>query len=86
MIKVWILQSFLKEGTKLLIEGDMETKFGAETEGMTIQSLPYLGRQPFYIPPKLDNIDEAKKCLLTETQYSCLLRDQPECDKYRGEC
>jgi len=44
----------------------METKFGAETEEMTIQSLPYLGIQPIYIqPPKLDNIDEAKKYMLT---------------------
>jgi len=38
----------------------METKFGAETEGVAIQSLPHPGIQPIIIqPPKLDNIDEA---------------------------
>jgi len=53
----------------------METKFGAETEGMAIQSLPHLELQSLYIqPPKLDNIDEAKKCMLTGAWYSCLLR------------
>ena len=44
----------------------METKFGAETEGMAIQSLPYLRIQPIYIqPPNPDNIADAKKCMLT---------------------
>jgi len=62
---VWMLQSFLKEGTKIFIGGAMEAKFGAETEGMAIQSLPHLGIQPIYTqPPKLDNIDEAKKYML----------------------
>jgi len=43
----------------------MQAKFGAETEGMTIQSLPHLGIQPIYIQSQnLDNIDEAKKCML----------------------
>jgi len=50
----------------------METKFGSESEGMTIQSLPHLGILPIYTqPPKLDDIDEAKKCMLTG---ACLLR------------
>jgi len=44
----------------------METKFGAETEGIAIQSLSHMRIQPIYIqPPNLDNIDEAKKCMLT---------------------
>jgi len=44
----------------------MESKFGAESEGMAIQSLPHMGIQPIHIQPsKLDNIDEAKKCMLT---------------------
>jgi len=34
---------YLKGGTKIFIGGDMETKFGGETEGMDIQSLPHLG-------------------------------------------
>jgi len=56
---VQMLHSFLKGGTKIFIEGDMETKFGAETEGMAIQSLPHMW--PIHIqPPKLDKMDEAK--------------------------
>jgi len=44
----------------------METKFGAETEGMAIQSLPHLGIQPIYIqPPNPVTIRDAKKCMLT---------------------
>jgi len=54
--------------------GDMEAKFGAETEGMAIQSLPHMW--PTYIqPPKLDYIDEAKKCMLIGVGYRSLLRD-----------
>jgi len=47
MTKVWIPHSFLKEGTKIFIGGDMEAKFGAETEGTAIQSLPHMW--PIYI-------------------------------------
>jgi len=42
MTKVWMLLSFLKGGTKIFIGGDMETKFGAETEGIAIQSLIHM--------------------------------------------
>jgi hypothetical protein len=31
---------------KIPMEGVTETKFGAETEGMTIQKLPHLGIHP----------------------------------------
>jgi len=44
---VQILQS-LKDRTKIFT-GDVETKFGALTEGMAIQSLLCLGIQPIYI-------------------------------------
>jgi len=48
----------------------METKFGVETEGMAIQSLSHLGIQPIYIQsPNIDNIDKAKKCMLTGALY-----------------
>ena len=33
---------------KITMEGITETKYGAETEGMTIQRLPYLGIYPIY--------------------------------------
>jgi len=74
MTKVWMLQSFLKGRIKIFTGGDMETKFGAKTEWMAIQSLPHLGIQAIYIqPPKLDNIYEVKKCMLIGAWYSCLL-------------
>jgi hypothetical protein len=38
---------FLRRGNKIPMEGVTETKkFGAETEGMTIQKLPLLGIHP----------------------------------------
>jgi hypothetical protein len=36
----------LRRGNKIPIEGVTEMKFGAETEGMTIQKLPHLGIHP----------------------------------------
>jgi hypothetical protein len=36
----------LRRGNKIPMEGVTETKFGAETEGKTIQRLPHLGTQP----------------------------------------
>jgi hypothetical protein len=36
----------LRMGIKIPMEGVIETMFRAETEGMTIQRLPYLGIHP----------------------------------------
>jgi hypothetical protein len=36
----------LRRGNKIPMEGLTETKFRAETEGMTIQRLPHLGIHP----------------------------------------
>jgi hypothetical protein len=36
----------LRRGNKIPMEGVIETKFGAETEGRTIQRLPHLGIHP----------------------------------------
>jgi hypothetical protein len=38
----------LRRGNKIHMEGVTETKFGAGTEGMMIQGLPYLGIHPIY--------------------------------------
>jgi hypothetical protein len=38
----------LKRGNKIPMERITETKYGAETEGMTIQRLPHLGIHPIY--------------------------------------
>ena len=36
----------LRRGNKIPMEGVTETKFGDETEGMTIQKMPHLGIHP----------------------------------------
>ena len=38
----------LRIGNKMHLGGDTETKCGAETEGMAIQRLSYLGIHPIY--------------------------------------
>jgi hypothetical protein len=38
----------LKRRNKILTEGNMHTKCGAETEGKAIQRLPHLGIHPIY--------------------------------------
>jgi len=50
MIKVHMLQSFSEGGIKIFIV-DMETNFGADTEGKAIQRLPCIGIQSIYIQP-----------------------------------
>jgi hypothetical protein len=40
------LRILLRSGNKIPMEGVTETRFGAETEGMTIQRLPHLGIHP----------------------------------------
>jgi hypothetical protein len=49
-IDKWILaQKFrilIRRGNKIPMEGVTETKFGAKTEGTTIQRLPHLGIHP----------------------------------------
>jgi hypothetical protein len=39
----------LRRGSKTLMEGHTETKYGAETEGKAIQKLPHLVILPIYI-------------------------------------
>jgi hypothetical protein len=38
----------LRKGNKTPMKGVTETKCGAETEGMTMQRLPYVGIHPIY--------------------------------------
>jgi hypothetical protein len=54
----------LKRGNKVLLGGNKEKKYGAETEGKTIQRLPHLGIHSKYRQPNPDTIVDAK-CLLT---------------------
>jgi hypothetical protein len=59
---------------KIPMEGVTETKFGAETEGRTIQRLPHLGIHPIHRHPTLTTIADAKKCLQTGAWYGYPLR------------
>jgi len=45
---MWIPQSFLEGGTKILTGGIMETKCGAETEGKAIQRLQLKGQTRWF--------------------------------------
>jgi len=56
----------LKRGIQIFIGVDTEAKCEADTEGMAIQSLPHM-RPIDTQPPKLDKINEAKKCMLIGT-------------------
>ena len=38
----------LRKGNKIFMGANMETKYGAETEGKTIQRLPHLGIQSIF--------------------------------------
>jgi hypothetical protein len=68
----------LRRGNKIPMEGVTETKFGEETEGMTIQKLTHLGIHPInnHQTQTLLMID-ANKSLLTGACYSCPLRGSP---------
>ena len=39
----------LRSGNKVLMGGNMETKYGAQTEGKTIQRLSHLGIHPYTV-------------------------------------
>ena len=74
----WILAQklrvLLRRGNKIPMKGATETKFGAETEGMTIQWLPHLGNPSHKQSPNPDTMADANKSLLAGAWYSCLLR------------
>jgi len=53
-LQVWVLQN-LEGETKILTGGNMETKFGAETEGKAIQRLPHF-QDPSHIQPQTQTI------------------------------
>jgi hypothetical protein len=55
----------LRRENKIPMEGVIETKFRAKTEGMTIQRLPHLGICLIKQPPNPDTISDANKILLT---------------------
>ena len=63
----------LRIGNKTPMEGVTETKFGAKTEGKTIQRLSHPGSIPYTTTKPPDTIAYASKILLTWFWYRCLL-------------
>jgi hypothetical protein len=57
----------LRRGNKIPTEGVTETKFRAETEGMTIQKLPHLGIHPI-------NNHQIQTLLQMPTRVCCLIK------------
>jgi hypothetical protein len=53
----------LRRGNKILMGTNMETKYGAETEGKAIQRLPHPVIHPYTVT-KSRHYCDAKKCLL----------------------
>jgi hypothetical protein len=76
----------LRMGNKIPMEGVTETKFGAETEGQTIQKLPYLGDPSHKQPPKPDTITHASKILLIGPCIVVSCEAMPVPGKYRSGC
>ena len=64
----------LIRGNEIPMEGVTETKYGAETEEKAIQRLPPPGDPSHLLSSTPETIVDAKKCLLKEALYSCLLR------------
>jgi hypothetical protein len=56
---------FLRRGNKILTGANMETKYGAETEGKAIQRLSHLGIHPIY--------SHQKQTLLWMPRIACCL-------------
>jgi hypothetical protein len=56
----------LRRKNKIHMEEVTETKYGAETEEVTIQRLPHLGIQSIYIHQTQTLLWMPKKCLLTD--------------------
>jgi len=53
----------------------MEAKFRAATQSIDILACPMCSPYISIKPPKLDKIDEAKKCMLKGTGYRSVLKD-----------
>jgi hypothetical protein len=53
----------LRKGDKIFTGANMETKYGAESDGKANQRMPHLGIQPIYSHP--DTTADDKKCVLT---------------------
>jgi hypothetical protein len=68
----------------LLSKGKKGTKYGAETEGKTIQRLPHLGIHPLYRHQTQTLLYIPRNACWQEPIIPVSLEALPESDKYRG--
>jgi len=76
----------LRRGNKIPLEGVTETKFRAETEGMTIQRLPHLGIQPINNHQTQTLLQMPTRFCWQEPDIAVSWEALPVPDKYRSGC
>ena len=76
----------LRRGNKIPMEGVTETKFRAETEGMTIQRLPHLGIHPIYSHQTQTLLWMPTSACWQEPDIAVSWEALPVPDKYRSGC
>jgi len=69
-----MLPCFLKRGTRIPLAGNREAKFKTGIQNTHSEPAPHVAHT--YTATQLDKMDEAKKCRLTGTGCSSLLRDR----------
>jgi len=85
MIKMWMLYSFFKRGTRIPLTGNREAKIKTDTEGTPIQSLPHMW--PIHIQPSNSTRwMKQRSADRQELNVDLSWETQPEYSKYRGEC
>jgi hypothetical protein len=77
---------FLTRGNKILMEGVIETKFGAETEGKIIQRLHHLGIHPIHNHQTQIPLWMPTSACWKEPDISVSWEALPEPYRYRGQC
>ena len=75
----------LRRGSKILTGRNMETMYGAETEGKTIQRLPHLGIHTIYSHQTQTLLQMPRSACLQEPDIA-VSREADEPDKDRGGC
>jgi hypothetical protein len=76
----------LRRGNKIPMEGITETKYEAETEGMTIQRLPHLGIHSIYNHQTQTLLCMPTRACWQEPDIAVSWEALPVPDKYRSGC
>jgi hypothetical protein len=76
----------LRMGNKILMEGVTETKFGAETEGRTIQRLPHQELCPIISHQMQTLVHMPARFCWQDSDIAVSCEAMPVPGKYRSEC